>query len=105
MTGVTSTATGSGVYVRSGGGTIDDNGQAITIGQILLAPTGNGVTSISTSDLTSTSYIAAPRVRIVGGNSDATAVAILSDRLLVSAERRLGAGPRTRARFGFRRSG
>ncbi len=30
-------------YVYSGGGTIDNNGQSITIGQPLLAPSGNGV--------------------------------------------------------------
>ena len=43
--------------------------------------------------------------QVFGGALLVAAVAILSDRLLVSAERRLGAGPRTRARLGFRRSG
>ncbi len=35
--------------VLSGGGTIDNNGVDITIGQALLAPTGSGVTSIGVS--------------------------------------------------------
>ena len=43
MTGLTS------AFVRSGGAVIDDSGVAITIGQALLAPTGNGVASISVS--------------------------------------------------------
>ncbi|MEO5914795.1 MAG: autotransporter-associated beta strand repeat-containing protein [Luteolibacter sp.] len=61
-------------YVHSGGGTINNGGNAITIGQALLAPTGNGV---SASGLTfgGGGYIAAPQVTITGDGTGATAVA------------------------------
>ncbi len=68
MTGLTN------AYVRAGGGTINNGGNAITIGQALLAPTGAGV---SESGLTYTGggYIAPPVVTITGDGTGATAVA------------------------------
>jgi autotransporter-associated beta strand protein len=69
-------APGSGVFVRSGGATID-NGQAVTIAAALLAPTGGEVTSITASG--ATGFITAPYVKIVGGNNDATAIAQIDD--------------------------
>ena len=61
----------------SGGLTLNDNGAAITIGQALLAPTGNGVVSIAVSG--ASGYVGAPYVGISGGNptTPATAVALL----------------------------
>lgn len=61
-------------YVRSGGGTIDNNGFAITIGQALLAPTGNGVSAAGLS-VSGSGYIDTPVVTIVGDGNGATAVA------------------------------
>jgi autotransporter-associated beta strand protein len=55
-----------GVYFYSGGGTIDDNGQIITIAQPLLAPTGNGVVSIPVTAAGS-NYIVPPHVVITDG--------------------------------------
>jgi fibronectin-binding autotransporter adhesin len=54
------------VNVYSGNGTIDNNGQAITIGQPLLAASGTGVSSapVATSG---TGYAAPPRVVFNGG--------------------------------------
>jgi autotransporter-associated beta strand protein len=69
----------SSVNVFAGGGTIDTNGQNITIGQSLLAPTGNGVTTIPVS-YGGVGYIGAPYIGISGGGgSGATAVANMMD--------------------------
>jgi autotransporter-associated beta strand protein len=63
------------IYVNSGGATIDDNGQGITIAQPVLAPGGSGVSSISLS-ASGSGYIAPPVVTISGGGgTGATAVA------------------------------
>ena len=72
----------SSAYVYSGGGTIDNNGQAITIGQSLLAPSGSGV-STNTSGLSfggaNSGYIDTPVVLVTGGSgSGATAVATVT---------------------------
>ena len=64
--------------MHSGGGTIDNNGIAITIGQPLVAPVGDGVTNIAVTG--ATGYRGAPYVQIAGGGSPttpATAVANL----------------------------
>ena len=74
LTGLAGATAASGAFVRSGGATIDDNAQAITIAANLLAPTGGEVTGITTS---ATGFFTAPYVKIVGGNNDATAVAII----------------------------
>ncbi len=65
--------------VYSGGLTFDDNGQAVTIGQSLMAPEGTGIVSIAVSG--ATGYIGAPYVRISGGGATvpATAVALIDD--------------------------
>ena len=71
MTGLTA------AYVYGEGGTINNNGQSITIGQALLAPTGNGVASLALSGGT-TGFTpgATPLVTITGGGgTGATAVA------------------------------
>lgn len=60
-------------YIYSGGAAINTNGKNITVAQNLLAPTGNGVSSIT---LTGTGYSGAPYVAITGGGgTGATAVA------------------------------
>jgi autotransporter-associated beta strand protein len=59
--------------VYSGGGTINNNGFAITIGQQFIAPTGSGVTSIS-SFTGGAGYIAPPIVTVVNNVSDTTGV-------------------------------
>lgn len=61
-------------YVRPGGGTIHNGGNAITIGQPLLAPTGNGV-AIGTLSATGAGFIDTPLVIIAGDGAGATAVA------------------------------
>jgi fibronectin-binding autotransporter adhesin len=71
MTGLNS------AYVWSEGGTVDNNGQSITIGQALLAPTGRGVSSLSLSG-TTTGFTpgATPMVTLSGGGgTGATAIA------------------------------
>jgi fibronectin-binding autotransporter adhesin len=70
-------------FVNSRGGTIDNGGNAITIGQSLLAPTGSGVSlsssAGSTLSISGTGFVGAPVVTITGGGgSGATAVAHLS---------------------------
>ena len=68
MTGLTAS------YVYGEGGTINTNGQDITIGQALLAPSGSGVSSIAVSG--GTGYINTPVVTLAGGGGlGATAVA------------------------------
>lgn len=71
MTGLTA------ARVYSGGAVVDDGGFAITIAQPLLAPTGDGVASISV-DTGGSGYIDTPIVTISGDGSGATAVAIVS---------------------------
>ena len=59
--------------VYSGGGTINNGGFNITIGQQFLAPAGNGVKSIS-SFTPGAGYIAPPIVAVVNDPSDTTGV-------------------------------
>ena len=54
-----------GVYVYSGGGTINNNGQAITIAQAISSPTGMGVSGVSASG--GSGYVAPPQVGFSGG--------------------------------------
>jgi autotransporter-associated beta strand protein len=61
-------------HVRSGGGTIHNGGNAITIGQALLSPTGNGVSAAGLT-VGGGGYIEAPVVTVNGDGSGATAVA------------------------------
>ena len=68
----------AGAYVYSGGATIDDNGMAITNGQALLAPAGNGITSIAVAT-PGAGYLVPPQVIITDANgSNATAYATIS---------------------------
>ncbi len=60
-----------GVYVYGNGGTIDNSGTAITIGNKLLAPTGNGISGI-TSFTGGAGYLGAPFVSVVNGLGDTT---------------------------------
>ncbi len=62
----------------SGGVIVDTNNQSITIGQALLAPTGNGVTTIAVSN-GGVGYVGAPVVVISGVGTGATAVANMVD--------------------------
>ncbi len=62
--------------INQGGAVIDSNGHSITIAQNLLAPTGNGVSTIS---ITGTGYSGAPAVLITGDGTGATAVANVDD--------------------------
>ncbi len=64
--------------VFSGGLTVDTNGQSITIGQALLAPSGNGVSTIAVTDGGS-GFVGAPYVSIAGDGTGATAVANMVD--------------------------
>ncbi len=67
------------VTVYSGGGTIHNNGTNITVGNVLGAATGNGVTSIAVTDGGS-GYIGAPLVKITGGTGNlATGYAVMAD--------------------------
>ncbi|MGN6370263.1 MAG: autotransporter-associated beta strand repeat-containing protein, partial [Phycisphaerae bacterium] len=62
-------------YVYSGGGTIDDGGFNITIGQALLAPTGSGVSNVGLT-VSGTGFIDTPVITVTGGGgTGATAVA------------------------------
>jgi autotransporter-associated beta strand protein len=64
--------------IYSGGAIIDDGGNAITIAQPLLAPTGNGVSSIPVAT-GGAGYLDTPIVTITGGGgAGATAVANIS---------------------------
>ncbi|TLD68626.1 PEP-CTERM sorting domain-containing protein [Phragmitibacter flavus] len=65
MSGLTS------AHVYAEGGTIDNNGQAITIAQALLAPTGFGINALDTTGLATTGYTTAPLVTITGGTGTA----------------------------------
>ena len=63
--------------VYSGGAIIDTNGRNVTIASNLIAPTGDGVSSIAVSSGGS-GYIAAPYVEITdGGGTGATAYAVV----------------------------
>lgn len=62
-------------YVNSGGAVIDDGGFAVTVAQPLLAPTGNGVSSLEFSN--ATGYVGIPAVQISGDGTGATGVAKL----------------------------
>jgi autotransporter-associated beta strand protein len=67
------------VTVYSGGGTIHNNGTNITVGNVLGAATGNGITSIAVTDGGS-GYIGAPMVKITGGTGNsATGYAVMTD--------------------------
>ncbi len=62
-------------YVHAGGGTIDNGGNAITIGQELQAPAGNGVSATGLT-VSGGGFIETPIVTITGGGgTGATAVA------------------------------
>ena len=63
-------------YVYPGGGTVDSQGNNITIAQNLLTPTGNGVTSIPVNAV-GAGYVTPPIVKISGGGgTNATAIAL-----------------------------
>lgn len=64
--------------VYSGGLKVDTNGQNITIGQALLAPTGNGISTIEVTNGGS-GYVGPPLIVITGAGSGATAVANMVD--------------------------
>ena len=67
-----------GAYVYSGGAFVNDNGQAISIGQTLQTPVGNGVSAIAVAT-GGAGYIIPPQVLISGGGgSNATAYATVS---------------------------
>lgn len=68
-----------GVFIYSGGATIDNNSGAITILKQLQAPVGSGLAStLATTGLTTTGYVGAPAVTISGGSGvGATAVAVI----------------------------
>jgi autotransporter-associated beta strand protein len=65
------------VTVYSKGGTVDNGGTSITIGNALVPPSGSGVTSIPVSSGGS-NYIGAPFVQISGTGTGATAYAQVS---------------------------
>jgi autotransporter-associated beta strand protein len=58
-------------YIYSGGATIDNNGNAITVSQALLAPAGNGVQGIA-SFTGGAGYIAPPIITVTNGAGDTT---------------------------------
>jgi autotransporter-associated beta strand protein len=60
-----------GAYVYGNGGTIDNSGTAITIGNNLLAPTGNGIGGIA-SFTGGAGYLGAPFVAVNRGAGDTT---------------------------------
>ncbi|HTL73540.1 MAG TPA: autotransporter-associated beta strand repeat-containing protein [bacterium] len=65
---------GNLAYIQSGGATFDTAGFNCKVPAALLAPTGNGVTSIILGG-TTTGYIGAPVVKIVGDGVGAAAIA------------------------------
>jgi autotransporter-associated beta strand protein len=65
LTGLTNT------YVYSNGAIIDDGGKAITIGQVLLAPTGNGVSATGLT-VSGSGFIDTPLVTITNASGDST---------------------------------
>jgi autotransporter-associated beta strand protein len=64
-----------GVYIYPGGANIDDSGTAITVANALLAPNGNGVSTIAVANGGS-GYVGAPMVSILGGSGTGGATAI-----------------------------
>jgi fibronectin-binding autotransporter adhesin len=71
LTGLTS------AYVNSGGAIFDTNGQNLSVGQALLAPTGNGVTATGlTIGGANSGYIDTPIVSITGGGGGTGATAV-----------------------------
>lgn len=62
------------VFVQSGGGTINNGGNAITIGQVLAAPVNSGVTTIALG-AGGSGYLDTPVVTISGGTLAAGGVA------------------------------
>jgi autotransporter-associated beta strand protein len=69
-------AGGSGLYVYSGGGTINSNGKSITIAQPFGTTTGGSGVSLSGVSITSSSgYLAPPIVTVSGTGTGATAIA------------------------------
>lgn len=67
------------VTVFTGGGTIDNNGTVITVGNALLGASGSGIASIAVADGGS-GYIGAPMVKVTDGTGNAaTAYAKLTD--------------------------
>jgi fibronectin-binding autotransporter adhesin len=64
----------SGGITYAGGATIDTNTRSVTIGQSLLAPTGNGVAVDAFTPITG--LLGAPYVLVVGSGSGATAQAL-----------------------------
>ncbi|HEU6448987.1 MAG TPA: LamG-like jellyroll fold domain-containing protein [Verrucomicrobiae bacterium] len=72
------------VLIYSNGATIDDNGQTVAIDQPLLAPTGNGVSSIPIAN-GGAGYVMPPEILITGGGgSNATATAAISNGVVAS---------------------
>ncbi len=68
----------AGAWIYQGGAIINDNGHAITIGQPLLAPPGNGIQSIAVRQ-GGAGYVTPPQVVIAGGGgAGATASAVIS---------------------------
>jgi fibronectin-binding autotransporter adhesin len=66
-------------YVYGGGGTIHNNGYAITIAQSLLAPGGSGASATGLSITGGSGYVDTPVVKVSGGGgTGATAVATVS---------------------------
>ena len=61
------TANNTAVNVYGGGGTLDNNGVAITIPVALSAPAGNGLNSAISVTNGGSGYIGAPAVTISGG--------------------------------------
>jgi fibronectin-binding autotransporter adhesin len=64
--------------VYAGGANIDTNTRNITIGQALLAPTGNGVNATGLAITGGSGYIAPPFVQITGDGTGATAIATIT---------------------------
>jgi autotransporter-associated beta strand protein len=60
-------------YVYGEGGTIDTNGNAITIAQPLLAPTGSGITAAGLT-VTGSGFIDTPIINVIGSGIGATAL-------------------------------
>ncbi|OYW28543.1 MAG: hypothetical protein B7Z47_05705, partial [Chthoniobacter sp. 12-60-6] len=94
LTGLTS------ANVFSGGLTVDTNGQSITIGQALLAPAGNGVTTIAVTNGGS-GYVGAPYVSISGTGAGATAVANMVDDGMGNGTFKIGSITITSAGTGY----
>jgi len=66
----------NGTYVYPSGGAIDSQGNNLTIAQNIVAPTGNGVTSIPINAV-GAGYVTPPIVKITGGGgTNATAIAV-----------------------------